>query len=125
MPNYNMQTTITNDYIHLVAEAGNVLQNGETISQSVYLPKSAIIDDWQEIPYTPKTYLSRDKIVEWLQTRNMLTTVIQSLAQDPQATVWFFADCSYVDGSEMHLYLQNLLQLTDEDMIDLIEECQL
>lgn len=120
-----MQTTITDDYIHLVAEAGNVLQNGDTMSQSVYLPKSAIIDDWQEIPYTPKTYLSRDKIVEWLQTRDMLTTVIQSLAQDPQATVWFFADCSYVDGSAMHLYLQNLLGLTNEDMTDLLDTCKI
>jgi len=116
---------ITDQFKVLKPEDGKKLYNGETYTDTVYMPIDGDVSIWVDADYNPIIKLSRDKLFEVTATRGLSDIIINALSNNADVAKWFYGTCDYFEGSDLAIYLQNLLQLTDEEMDNLIEECKI
>ena len=69
--------------------------------------------------------LDRDRLKLWLADHGRAGILTNWNELPLELAEWWFLKCTYLEGSTLALYLQNLLQLTDEEMDNLIEECKI
>lgn len=67
--------------------------------------------------------LDRDRLKLWLADHGRAGILTNWNELPLELAEWWFLKCTYVEGSDLALYLQNLLQLTDEEMADLVKVC--
>ena len=79
-----------------------------------------------ELPEVPQPIqLDRDKLKLWLADHGRAGILTNWNELPLELAEWWFLKCTYVEGSDLATYLQNLLQLTDDEMDNLIEECKI
>jgi len=77
----------------------------------------------EPVEENPIVQLDRDKLKIWLAD-NGKSGILTNWNELPlELAEWWFLKCDYLAGSTLALYLQNLLQLTDEEMVDLVSVC--
>jgi len=69
--------------------------------------------------------LDRDKLKIWLANKGKSGILTNWNELPLELAEWWFLRCDYIAGSDLAIYLQNLLQLTDEEMDNLVEECRI
>ena len=122
-----MNILTESNYKILTPDNGKQLSNGEVYSLCVYLPLDGDTNAWSEVsaPANSPIELSRDKIFKWASAHGLANTIQTALAGNAEAAKWFFGKCDYVSGSSLASYLQNLLGLSNEQMIELVDECRI